>query len=296
MTKEFAFTLLSRLYLNAEVYSGTPRWADAMAAADSVISSGKYNLEGDFFDNFTLQNQSSQENIFVIPCDVKAGVGGFGLQMATLHYQSNETFGITAGPWNGFCSNADFYNNFDDADKRKDMFLVGQQYDLNGNPQKDKAVDLPLVFYPEVNTISSTAPIFRMAGVRCAKYEFTKDTWGAMDNDWVVARLSEVYLTRGEAMFRLGMGDQGLSDFNTIRARAGLGEWTGTDLTLGNIEKERARELAWEGHRRTDMIRFGTYLNARTPDKPVSEPFRVLFPIPKPQLDRNPNLIQNTGY
>lgn len=296
MTKEFAYALLSKVYLNAQVYAGTPRWTDAIAAADSVISSGKFNLEGDIFDNFVLQNQASNEIIFSIPCDVKAGVGGFGLQMATLHYQSNETFGITAGPWNGFCSNADFYNNFDDADKRKGMFLVGQQFDLNGQPQKDKQVNLPLVFTPEVNTISSTAPEFRMAGVRCAKYEYTKDTWGAMDNDWVVSRLGEVYLNRAEAKFRGAVGDLGLSDFNVIRARAGLADWSAANLTLPNIEKERARELAWEGHRRTDMIRFGTYLNARTPDKAVSESFRVLFPIPKPQLDRNPNLTQNTGY
>jgi hypothetical protein len=135
-----------------------------------------------------------------------------------------------------------------------------------------------------------------MAGVRCAKYEFTKDTWGAMDNDWVVTRLGEVSLNRAEAMFRGGVGDRGLADFNAIRARAGLGPWADGNLTLAEIEKERARELAWEGHRRTDMIRFGTYLNARVPDKKVSESFRILFPIPKPQIDRNPNLTQNPGY
>jgi hypothetical protein len=299
MTKEFAFALLSKLYLNAEVYTGTPRWTDAIAAADSVINSGKFSLEGDIFDNFILQNQTSSEVIFTIPCDVKAGVGGFGLQMATLHYQSNETFGIQSTPWNGWCSNADFYNNFEDADSRKNMFLVGQQYkDSSGIrvAQVDKAVNLPLSFYPEINTISSPAPIFRMAGVRCAKYEFTKDTWGAMDNDWVVTRLGEVYLNRAEAMFRGGVGDRGLADFNAIRARAGLGPWADGNLTLAEIEKERARELAWEGHRRTDMIRFGTYLNARVPDKKVSESFRILFPIPKPQIDRNPNLTQNPGY
>jgi hypothetical protein len=88
----------------------------------------------------------------------------------------------------------------------------------------------------------------------------------------------------------------GLADFSLIRTRAGIGAWTGADMTLQNIEKERARELAWEGHRRTDMIRFGTYLNARVPDKKVSESFRTLFPIPKPQIDRNPNLTQNPGY
>lgn len=296
MTKWFAHALLSKLYLNAQVYTGTARWADVITNADSVTSSGKYSLEGNFFDNFIIQNQTSKEAIFAIPMDVKNGVGSFGLQMATLHYQSNETFGITAGPWNGFCSNADFYNQFDNTDKRKNMFLVGQQFDPSGKPQIDKQVNLPLSFYPQVNTISSNEPLFRMAGVRCAKWEFTKDTWGVMDNDWIVSRLSEVYLNRAEAKFRSNIGDRGLSEFNLIRTRAGVIPWTAADLTLANIANERARELAWEGHRRTDMIRFGTYTNARTPDKAVSASFRTLFPIPKPQLDKNTNLKQNPGY
>ncbi|GAC1426492.1 MAG: RagB/SusD family nutrient uptake outer membrane protein [Flavisolibacter sp.] len=296
MTKWFGYSLLAKLYLNAGVYIGAPRWADVITNADMVIKSGKYSLEGNFFDNFTVNNQGSNEAIFNIPMDVKKGIGGFGLQMATLHYQSNETFGILAGPWNGFCSTADYYNQFDSVDKRKNMFLVGQQYDLAGKPQIDKQVNLPLNFDPNVSTISSPAPLFRMAGVRCHKYEYTKDTWGAMDNDWVVLRLSDVYLMRGEAKFRAGVGDLGLSDFNAIRARAGVSTWTAADLTLPNIEKERARELSWEASRRTDMIRFGDYINARVPDKAISGSFRTLFPIPKPQIDKNANLKQNPGY
>lgn len=296
MTKWFGNALLAKLYLNAQVYTGTARWGDVITYTDAVISSNKYALEGNFFDNFVLNNQSSKETIFNIPMDVKKGVGGFGLQMATLHYQSNETFGITAGPWNGFCSTADYYNQFDSTDKRKQMFLVGQQYDPAGKPQIDKQVNLPLIFDPAVTTISSTAPLFRMAGARCAKYEFTKDTWGAMDNDWVVTRLADVYLMRGEAKFRSATGDNGLADFNAVRSRAGVALWTAANLSLANIEKERARELSWEASRRTDMIRFGDYTNARVPDKAASGSFRTLFPIPKPQMDRNPNLTQNPGY
>lgn len=299
VNKWFAFSILAKLYLNAQVYTGTPRWQDCIAACDSIINAGKYTLEADFFSNFSTQNEGSEENIFVIPFDDARGLGRFDIQLFTLHYQSNETFGLGASPYNGWCTPAAFYNQYEAADTRRQMFLVGQQYDRTGAPQSDKQVNLPLSFNPNVDVISSSAPAFRMAGARSVKYEPTPGTTGGMNNDFAIFRLADIYLMRGEAKFRNNIGDKGLSDFNMVRARAfGNSDhnWTPAGLTLDSILAERGRELAWEGSRRTDMIRFGKFLDPRVPAKQQSPPFRTLFPIPKPQLDKNSKLNQNDGY
>ena len=134
VNKWTGYTLLAKFYLNAEVYTGEQRFADCIAACDSVINSGKYSL-GDYFENFAVDNEGSPENIFVVPFD-KVNIPGNYWEMETLHYQLNGKYGLLSNPWNGFCSTFEYYNQFDDADNRKKMFLVGQQYDNNGNKLK----------------------------------------------------------------------------------------------------------------------------------------------------------------
>ncbi|HTN08677.1 RagB/SusD family nutrient uptake outer membrane protein [Agriterribacter sp.] len=299
VTQWFSQALLAKLYLNAQVYTGTPKWAECIAACDAIINSGKYSIQPNFFDNFKVNNESSVENIFVIPFDATKGLGGLNTQMQTLHYQSNETFGLAATPWNGFCTVADFYNQFDPVDKRREMFLVGQQYSRTGEPLEDLQVKLPLKFDPDVTAISSAAPSFRMAGARSVKYQPTPNTTGDMNNDFAVFRLGDIILMKAEAELRSGTGDP-VATLNyqssgvSIRSRAGLPDFT--SINLDDLLKERAREMAWEMWRRNDLIRFGKYLAARVPEKAVSQSFRTLFPIPKAELDRNSNLTQNDGY
>jgi len=67
-------------------------------------------------------------------------------------------------------------------------------------------------------------------------------------------------------------------------------------MNLDGLLKERAFEFSWEGWRRNDMIRFGHFLDARIPEKLVSGNFRLLYPIPQAELDKNPYLVQNQGY
>ena len=100
-TQWFAQAILAKLYLNAQVYTGTPRWADCIAACDAILNSNKYTLEPDFFSNFLIANEGSKENIFVVPFDINAGLLGFWVQGATLHYQSDVTFGLDEGGYNG---------------------------------------------------------------------------------------------------------------------------------------------------------------------------------------------------
>ena len=106
VTKGMAYSLLTKLYLNAEVYTGTAHWDKAEQYADSVLILG-YNLEGNPLGPFITENQNSSENIFTIPYDEDTYTG-FNLHMRTLHYASNQTFDMTAGPWNGCAVVEDF--------------------------------------------------------------------------------------------------------------------------------------------------------------------------------------------
>ena len=97
---------------------------------------------------------------------------------------------------------------------------------------------------------------------------------------------------RAEAVLRGGTGADAQADLDAIRARVGLESIT---ASLDNIYAERARELWLEGTRRTDMIRFGTFLQSKQLKPLESDPKYLLFPIPADGLI-NPNITQNPGY
>ncbi|MHB1922272.1 MAG: RagB/SusD family nutrient uptake outer membrane protein, partial [Chitinophagaceae bacterium] len=230
-TKYFAYALLAKLYLNAQVYTGTPRWSDCINYCDSIIQSGKYSLQADYFDNFSPQNKSlvsGGENIFVVPFD-KVKIGGNNWEMQTLHYQNNVNFGLTGSPWNGFSSNADYYSQFDTnsvyaakgsevfrtfLDQRTGQFLIGQQYSaaypyppsanvlVSADPSMqltDVQTGKPLAFTPVMNQLSNPADTFRLAGVRNIKYFPEAGTSGNQSNAMVIFRLADFYLMRAEA-------------------------------------------------------------------------------------------------
>ncbi len=88
-------TLLAKLYLNAEVYTGTPNWGGVISACDEIINSGKYSLESNYFANFNEDNSGSSEFIFAIPYD-QVFFGGFNIAVRTLHYGSQQTYNLTA--------------------------------------------------------------------------------------------------------------------------------------------------------------------------------------------------------
>jgi hypothetical protein len=291
-----AHAVLAKLYLNAEIYTGTARWADAEAAADVVINSGLYSLSSNFFSNFATRNGGSSENILTLPYD-ENNAGGFNLAQMTLHYSSQNTYDLQEQPWNGYASLEEFYNSFDDEDIRKGSLLVGPQFASDGTRLNDISAEPndpdgePLTFTPEINMLAPNA--FRQAGVRVGKFEIASGSASSLSNDYPLFRLAEMYLTKGEAAFRQGKTAEALTAINMVRERAGMPAFT--TLTLKEIYDERGREMFAEASRRTDMIRFGTF-NDPWWEKQPSEPFRALFPIPLQQINANPNLLQNPGY
>jgi hypothetical protein len=312
-TRWLAFSILAKLYLNAEVYTGSNRWADCVSVCDSILQSNLFSLEENFFNNFQIENQNSKETVFAIPFDVVGGLGGFLIQYATLHYLSFLTFDLEAGGSNGFCSVQAYLDNFSPNDYRLKMFLTGQQYigeTQYVTPVPDSAnmqygaffPFAPLIFNPVITSFVVQQPETEGAGARCAKWQFNPQTQGDMSNDYQLIRLADIILMKTEAQFNLGDNAGALKTINqkinvvSIRSRANMPDFTMAELTEDGILAERARELSWEGWRRNDMIRLGHFTDARVPEKIVTEDFRKLFPIPQAELQKNKYLVQNTGY
>lgn len=289
--KGMAFSLLAKLYLNAEVYTGTAQWEKAEAACDSVMAMG-YSLEGNPLSPFITNNDASPENIFTIAFDENDPDerGEFNLHMRTLHYNSNLTFNMTVGPWNGFAVMEDHYNTYDDNDLRKEGFLVGQQYSYDGQEIIDPgAENEKLIFDPHIPALVMDAtftPVeIRMSGARVVKFEVKLGAKQRLSNDFPLFRYGDILLMKAEAMIR--QGGNGDEYVNMIRNRAGLENWSDVDLEM--LLAERGREMFWEAKRRQDLIRFGEF-NKAWWEKDASSPDRNIFPIPQWAIDANPNL------
>lgn len=288
VTKGMAFSLLAKLYLNAEVYSGTAQWEKAEAACDSVIALGQYGLESEPLAPFVTENSGSAENIFTIPYDENTYKGN-NLHMRTLHYLSNLTYDMTVGPWNGFCVMEDHYNTYNDSDKRKKGFMVGQQYTSGGAKIFDQVAGVDLIIKPNLPALkidaSYTSDEIRNTGARVIKFEIKQGATDNLSNDFPIFRYADILLMKAEA--RVRQGKNGDEFVNLIRTRAGVPALSGVDLTA--LLAERGREMFWEAHRRQDLIRFGQF-NKAWWEKDASSPERKTFPIPQWVIDANPNL------
>lgn len=321
-----AYALLSRLYLNAEVYNrpypytpgtgshapGTQNYDDAMEAAidaaDEVIDSGIYDLgpQGDFDSVFGPANVESPEHIFIVPFDEATGAGmNFG-QM-TFHYPSQLTYDFQQQPWNGYSSLEAFYESYDDNDGRKDaFFVVGPQFDLNGNPILDVAFDAadpdgaPVNYTPEINELAPNAS--RQAGVRMGKFSHKIGQLPDMDNDYTLLRYAEVLMNKAEATARLNDDNwndpETISLVNLIRERAGANLYNSGDMDAEEFLAERGREFFQEALRRTDMVRFDAWGDAWWEKSAHADDYKNIMPIPLPQINatQDGSLTQHADY
>jgi len=289
-----ASMLLAEVYLNAGVYTGTPHNAEALAAAQAVIAAG-YKIDTSYKHLFQADNNTSPEIIFAIPQDgLKTQTYGgatFLVHASCGGAMSNTTYGID-GCWWGLRlkPQADsFYVSGDTRASFRDS--TGQTLAVTTISDFTKGIPAP-----KFQNITST-------GSPGSNLTF-------VDTDFPVFRLGEAYLIYAEAVVRSG-GDktQALAYVNKLRERA-FG-WTTTGdlpdtsaLTLPFILVERGRELLWEGHRRTDLVRFGQFTGGAyiwswkggTLAGAATDPHLDLYPLPSSELVANPNLKQNPGY
>jgi hypothetical protein len=301
-----AQTILAKLYMNAEVYTGTAQWEKANVVVDTIINSNKYSLSADFFDNFKADASNSPEVIMGVAFD-QVNAQGLEIHLFTLHYNLQQKYGFLVATWNGLCAQEALVNSFDTTDTRLAGLLHGKQYNADGtqiqdpsyekfdptNPSKPKDPDGPgLNLTANVNMLEPNC--LRQCGARFAKYPFIEGTDRYTSNDFPIFRYADVLLMKAELDLRLGNAGDALTYVNMVRARAGAEAFT--EVNLDNLLAERARELYAEGWRRNDLIRFGKYLDGRWEKPDVSPDYVKLWPIPESQINANPNLIQNPGY
>lgn len=291
-----ARAILAKLYLNAEVYTGSARWADAETQIDLIINGGVFSLENNFFSNFVTNNEGSSENILTLPYD-ENNAGGFNIAQMTGHYSTQATFDLQDSPWNGYASLEEFYNAYETNDARRNSFLAGPQFALDGSPLTDDNAEAAdpdgagLNFTPEINELAPNS--LRQAGVRVAKFEYRVGATPNLSNDFPIFRYGDILLMKAEVMHRTGNSAGALNYVNQVRSRAGIDPLT--TLTDDILLAERGREMFAEGYRRSDLIRFGKYNDAWW-EKDASNPTFNIFPIPQVQSDANPDLVQNPGY
>ena len=293
-SKAAAYAMLTRMYLNKAVYladnpAGPYSHSDGDLAkvveyADLLTEEG-YSFEEDYFDIWSTEEDT--ERILVAPQTT-----GENRWMMTLHYSQNPS------GWNGFTTISELYDSFEEDDPRIGVdanpdgspfsgiavgFLEGQQLSDDGEEIVDERTGRDLVFMDDVVLNGAGTA----EGIRVIKYH------PARSNGYVILRYSMAMLDKAEAMLRMGNSDEALDVINTMRSARGGNELSSID-EAGMLD-ERARETYWEGVRRVDQVRFGTFNDAWT-EKAASDGSRVLFPIPQQALDSNPNLEQNAGY
>lgn len=325
ITKPAAWALLAKLYLNAEIYTGTltenglqpgqSRWDDCIKYCDKLLSytgGGGYQLDNNWNDPFKIKNELSNENIFVVVYDTTYATE-MRWNYKNLHGEHKKTYGFGFTPVNRAMTHNDYYQLYGPTDRRKQQWLVGPQFEADGvTPLKcltGAQRGQPLVLDPFfVNAPGDTATMLtakEFHGARNVKYEIRKGgNISQMSNDVPVFRLADIYLTKAEALMRKNGGTASTEAVNLVneaRARCfdasdPAATYTTTSLTLDELLNERAREFSWEGWRRNDLIRFGKFTSGTWWDKKPSAPYRIVFPIPAASISLNPGLIQNPGY
>jgi hypothetical protein len=330
--KWMAYALLAKMYLNAEIYTGTARYDDCIAACDNIINSGLFSLEAasTYLQMFYPTNgPQMKEFIFAIPYD-PAMSNTFPFRAVNIHSRydvprsETKKFSLPFTPSAPASTLPEFYANFNDAnDVRNGQWLTGLQYMNDG--VTPVTVTTTKLGYNQFYTGSDGSASYTYQVDLTPKIVLRQDSalfdvgndeigwnmgyrnikfypdWTSLNrnqnNDVPVFRYSDIVLMKAEAILRGGSatgGQTALTLVNELRAqRTTSAAWT--NVTLDSLYSERCREFAWEGWHRNDMIRFGKYEGQWGFKKDADQNHRI-FPIPTTALTLNPKLTQNPGY
>lgn len=321
VTRAVAYFLLAKLALNTEVYMDAD-WTDGVYPNGSTIYftvDGKrlnawqttqyyctelarmgYRLENDYTSNFAIFNESSQENIFVVPMNKTLYTNQMQYPFRSRHYNHAKAYGL--GGENGSSATLEVLQAYgygtDAVDPRFDYcYFADEVYDLQGNPVLLDNGE-PLIYHPDKVALDvSNTEYEQTAGARMKKYEVDNTALKdgkLMDNDIVLFRYADVLLMMSEAKVR--NGEDGTAELNEVRGRVGAPY---REATLENLLAERQMELAWEGWRRQDLIRFRQFTRPYSfrPQLPgEADGYTTVFPIPEKVIVMNGLLEQNPGY
>jgi hypothetical protein len=291
-----AWMLQAKLYMNAKVYIGTDKYAKAIPLINKVIGSG-YTLHNNYNQLFLAdngKNGAQNEFIFAISYDgintqtyggttflTHAPVGG-SMPIAE--------FGISGG-WGGIRTTSAFVDKFDASttDTRGQFYTQGQSKEIK-----------------DIGSFTDGYAIQKFRNVDIHGVQGSDKSGTFSDSDFPIFRLADAYLMYAECALRGAGGDLATATtyVNALRTRAKATTVNQNDLTLNFILDERGRELHWEGHRRTDLIRFGKFTGGsylwpwkgNVPSGTSTQSYRDLFPIPAGALATNQKLKQNSGY
>lgn len=296
--KGAAWMLLAKLYMNAGVYTGTERYADALPYVENILSAG-YALHDSYEELFFADNDANgaqNEFIFAVAHDgIRTQTFGGTTFLAHAPVGGTmdpEDFGINGG-WAGVRTTSALVNKLQtDIDSREQFYTDGQSLEIE-----------------DISSFTDGYSISKWRNIDINGNPGSDTNGDFADIDFPMFRLSDAYLMYAEIFLRGGGGSQGdaVNYVNLVRERAfgnTSNNITSGELNLDFILDERARELHWECHRRTDLIRFGRFTGGsyiwpwkgNVPNGAPTAGFRDLFPIPANAIAGNPNLTQNPGY
>lgn len=288
-------------------------WETVIYCQQQIEKEG-YVLQDNFAVNFSKTNDTSVENIWTQPSDGTTYKVSDYNPTRTMHSQQANAYGLQG--WNGACSTVaqmlTFGYGTPAQDPRLDLTFYHGTITVNGKELPSGLGDGRLLDYQPMTVVVDFPVtvddyILKMAGARMKKYEIDNTTSSYLNhnNDKVYWRYADALLLAAEAKIRLGQS--GDAEVNAVRARAGA--ISKTNVTLQDILDERMLEFSYEGMRRQDQIRFGTYTeptvdryvgvahNVATGDYVNDKTgFTTVYPIPTSVLELNTNLVQNKGY
>jgi len=306
--------LLARLYLNAEVYTGTPMWAEAKAVCEEIFGMG-YDLSPDYEALFRGDNGENPaavgEMLWAVSYDSSRAVSYGGttyLLAAALAATDITDISKPNGQINGW------------AGLRVPYEYVERFFDVRGQDYESGAYETDDLrgrsFYIKGRSESMKDALYVfMNGWSCLKFSniphgMTEEAYlpvantnSASNVDFPMIRLAEIYLIYAEACMHTGDEASGLALLTELSERAGVAPPSA--ITSDFLMAERARELMWEAHRRTDLIRYGLYTGNEylwpykggdSFDGQAFPDYKEVFPLPASELAVNTALVQNPGY
>ncbi|WP_366095179.1 RagB/SusD family nutrient uptake outer membrane protein [Flavobacterium sp.] len=292
--------ILAKMYLNAEVYIGQPKYNECVTQLDAIIAGG-YQLAPNYLLNFSADNNTSPEMIFAIQSDGRF-TQNFGPTTVMINgsvgsiEQNGANLGVSAGGWGGALRlREQFVSKFDGTafsnDARNTIISGVRDRVITDVANRDQGFILAKYSNKSSTGAAGTNPTF-------------------VDTDFPLFRLGDAYLMYAECFLRGASNANqanALGYVNALRERANgdsSQNITANQLTLDFILDERARELHWEAHRRQDLIRFGRFTGGtynwawkgNAQNGVAIGAFRAVYPVPILAISANPNLTQNPGY